>query len=213
MSIVTQGSDANLDLDVGNGVSSSSDIKNGLYSGGTIDEFDVNELPKAAVEDNGQGMVNVQVFGVTGKSNTFSKIIEVVNNDSVPYNVGFAFTGFASFVGNGGKITTSDINSVFKFENGGDVISGVPDAEPGSGTDLSNISFSDLGIDNPLKVSGANTKQVDLKFNGSTSALTDHYNTAPGNFTNANNATDGSIASERQELVNEVTAVANPTSE
>lgn len=184
MSIVTS-EDAELNVNKGQGTDSDN-IQDGLYE--SPQDIDFDDLPVAAVADAGP-MVNIQVFVAPDSSGSFDEIIEITNNDDVDYNVGFQFSQFGSAVGNGSNgISESTIrNDIFKFYEGDD-------------TDGTVLSPNDGDMPNSMMITTGSTQQVTIGFDTTTQS---QLSKSAGDF--------GSDNATLEDLVTEITAVANQT--
>ncbi|RDZ52823.1 hypothetical protein C5C07_13775 [Haloferax sp. Atlit-4N] len=189
MSIITERSDVDVDVSPGSGAGSGN-IRDSLYSDTEIENIDVDDLPLAAVADNGQGMVHVQIIGVVGTDETFSNIVELTNNDAdQSYEMGFYYDGgFTEEVTSGDKLTESEATDVFEFTHDSTVISSL------DGTTGGTVELDASGGTN-------DTVQVSIDFNGTDTRLNEEYGLSAGGF--------GTGGATQLELIDQVTAFAD----
>ncbi|SDX92071.1 hypothetical protein [Halobellus clavatus] len=216
LSIVTQGGDANIDINPGNEntndgevvVNPGSSSPEYLTDGSIVfDKLALDDLPLAVVtEPNGQGMVTIEVAVAAGQTPRFYDAIEVVNNDSQDYDIGFTFTGYGSAVTNnymnGKDYTSIDkavANNAFVFEEADD--------------DNSDISPTSNDGEDPagfMGVPGGGDRLVDLNVNANLPALTNLYGDIEDDpFYGAGGFSSDDETAKHEPLVSEVTAVAN----
>jgi hypothetical protein len=202
MSIVTR-SDANLDIIEGSGVGENN-IQSGLLDSNEVEELKYDDFPVAAVENVGQGMVNIQILVEVGTNEEFPELLQIENYDDGAYNVGFEFTGFGAAVSPDGDLPEGTVPDIFTFH-------------AGPGTGYQTISGNDLepggtpDTDKMIELGSGGSQPVTLGYNGSNSVLTSRYDSATGNFTgntNHNNIAGEDAGTETKTLVDEVTAVA-----
>jgi hypothetical protein len=195
MSVVTQGADAPLDIQIGDGASGDTNVQTGsLYTDEEID-FHISELPKVAVVDPGQGMVNLQVFGAIGSDTTFSNLLKIVNYDSNnDYDVGFQFTEYGTVVPD--TVSENEVTDIFEFK-----------------ANSSEISATDGSTPTQETVTAGSPVDVTLEFKGTNVPSSYADSPKPGNFSNSTFKDTVDPTMERDTLVKEVTAVADHVSE
>jgi len=210
LSIVTQGGDANIVINAGNEndndgtvvVNPGSDGPEYLNDSGLVFEnLSLDDLPLAVVSDDstGQGMVKVQIAVAAGQSPNFQEAVEIVNNDNnQDYEVGFTYTQYGSGL-NYAEIDEEVANNTFVFKSSS------------NGTRISPNTADGENPENLIEITrGGNSQLVDIKVNADQSELTDVYGDIDDDpFYGAGDFSDNASTAKHDELIDQVTAVAN----
>ncbi|WP_144906339.1 hypothetical protein [Halobellus captivus] len=217
LSVVTQTENADINIVPGWDEFTTSNLGDDLYvpvdgedppeyiaSDGTIsyEKLSREDLPVAVVQNSGYGMATVQIAVEVGRPETkvdFASLLAVNNNDSQDYELGFTYyQGYGTPVDDE-EISAGVVNDTFIFE-------------AADGTRISPLSSDSEGAEpaNLMTIDAGTTEPVSLSVNTDQSDLTEQYADVYGNnYDGAGSFVSDGDGATTEELVSEVTAVAN----